>query len=92
MSESSAKEVTQSKKLRVWGVEIGHVDVSSGWISCPNSAGGVSVRYNYQNCSEKTIKYLTLSFSAFNAVNDVCQCSIRGHIIQNVKNTGPIAP
>ena len=63
-----------------------------GFMSGPNSAGGVDVRFSIKNKSQKTIKYAYLFFIPYNAVDDKVSCSITGKVENGVKLTGPIQP
>ncbi len=72
-------------KLRVWNLRIGHQDWQGQWQDVPNSAGGVSVRFDFRNTGEKTIKYATFVFAFINRVNDVVGKD-------TVRFTGPLNP
>lgn len=76
-------------------VALGHMGYVSGqsgevWQSGPNSAGGVSVRFQYRNDSEKTVKYVTFTVVPYNAVKDVQRCTTRGRSEAYLQVTGPI--
>jgi len=58
----------------------------------PNSAGGVSVNFNYKNLSNKTIKYLDWTGYPINAVGDAVTCSVRGNSSYSGRSTGPVKP
>lgn len=77
--------------IAVFGLKMGH-QTSDGWRNRPNSAGGVSVEGYYQNTGTKTIKYISLRFTPYNAVGDAVGCSIRNVSNFGVKCTGPINP
>jgi hypothetical protein len=62
------------------------------WVHSPNSAGGVSVSLEFKNISDKTIKYITFNFQAFNRVNDPVNCTIRNSSNRLAEVTGPILP
>lgn len=70
---------------------IGH-DISDGWCEGADSAGGVGVRINIKNDSEKAIKYATFEVIPYNAVNDVVSSSIGGKTKAQLELTGPIEP
>lgn len=84
------------EKLNVWNVSWGHDGYSNGYngwhYGCPNSAGGVSVKWCFKNNTEKTIKYASFWFEPRNAVGDAVCCSIRGRSLDGVKYTGPLSP
>lgn len=69
----------------------GHEETGTGFVSGPNSAGGVSVSFAIKNLSEKSIKYYVLYFVPINAVGDKVSCSITGKVENGVRGTGPIA-
>lgn len=82
-------------KLYVWNLSMGHegyLNGVDGWHNCPDSAGGVSVKWSFKNNTEKTIKYASFWFIPYNRVHDAQTCSIRGHSLGGVKYTGPLAP
>ena len=82
-------------KLYIWNLCVGHEGYQNGvngWHSCPNSAGGVSVKWSFKNNTEKTIKYASFWFTPYNRVNDPLCCSIRGKSLDGVKYTGPLNP
>ena len=58
-------------------------------LSSSNSVGGRDVIMNLEITSEKTIKYIFPSFSAYNEVNDKINCTIRDYNIFEGKATGP---
>ena len=58
----------------------------------PNSVGGVDVFIEFKNISNKSFKYITFSFRAYNRVNDPVLCSVRGNSKHSGKITGPIPP
>ncbi len=58
----------------------------------PNSAGGVDVSGSFVNNSSKTIKYITIRFTPYNAVGDAVECSVRNVSDFGLKMTGPYAP
>lgn len=59
------------------------------YLGSPNSVGGVDVAINWYNYSEKTVKYITFTITPYNAVNDVCYCSITKKATLSLKATGP---
>ena len=60
--------------------------------SSPNSVGGVDLRVDAVNTSNKTIKYLEYDAQAFNAVGDAVRGEIRNRSIAGARETGPIPP
>lgn len=56
----------------------------------PNSAGGVGMSFTYVNLSPKTIKYLWLKVTPYNAVDDKQACDITRDSTKRLKITGPI--
>lgn len=60
--------------------------------SSPNSAGGVDFQFGATNLSEKTIKYLELTGTAYNAVGDRVSGEISRLSTRRVTDTGPYAP
>ena len=83
-------------RLQVWDFTMGHKGYDGNsidaWMSGPNSAGGVSVKFSFKNLTEKTIKYAHFWFTPYNAVNDGAPCSIKGKATDGVRYTGPLAP
>lgn len=53
------------------------IKVSKVWTDEPNSAGGVDLYINWQNVSDKVIKYAYFTIQPYNSVNDAVYCSIR---------------
>ena len=78
--------------ITVKGLMCGHNDIQYGFMSGPNSAGGVSIKGSLVNNSSKTIKYITIRFTPYNAVQDAVSCTIRNASEYGLVCTGPIAP
>ncbi len=79
--------------IAVSNIRVGWQDSEGIWHYQPNSAGGVSVSFDFQNTSAtKTIKYASFFFIPYNAVNDAVSCSISGKSEAGVKCTGPVEP
>lgn len=55
-----------------------------------NSADGIEPFFSYFNTSKKTIKYVDLYFSVFNAVGDRCYLKYNKSYIGNVRGVGPV--
>lgn len=85
-----ASNETQEKDLIQVNYQIGHEGVN-GWMTSPNSAGGVSIRYAIKNIGQKEIKYFTFSFVPYNAVGDIVKCRIKNVDEKSVRGIGPIA-
>lgn len=62
------------------------------WYQGPNSVGGVGVEHKIFNASDKTIKYLTFTYQAYNRVGDAVVSQTSGRSIASGKLTGPIEP
>lgn len=58
----------------------------------PNSAGGVNASVQFQNTSDKTIKYLHVRATAINRVGDPVPSAIDGLATTMLTATGPFAP
>ena len=54
------------------------------------STGGVDVRVEFYNASEKDIKYVTFGFVAYNAVNDAVASDTTRKKLNHAKFTGPL--
>lgn len=78
--------------IEVFYIELGCQD-TDGWEPCPDSAGGVSVKFSFINKDpKKVIKYARFYFTPINRVGDAVNCLTR-HISQNsVLYTGPLSP
>lgn len=68
------------------------VNITSAYLSAPNSAGGVDAIVRYINISSKTIKYFQWRGKAINAVGDVVESEIGLRTSFGGKDTGPIEP
>lgn len=78
-------------KLYVWNIKAGHQGYN-GWENRPNSVGGCSVRWDFKNNTDKTIKYAAFVFTPYNRVSDREYCRIRKVSTDGVRCTGPIKP
>ena len=77
------------------GVVIGHNGYENGvdgWHSGPNSAGGVSVKGSFTYTGSKTIKYITIRFTPYNAVGDAVGCDTKRVSEYGLQCTGPYEP
>lgn len=64
-----------------------------GWVSSKcNSAGGIGCRHDIYNATDKVIKYVTVTYLAYNPVDDVVKCQTTGRTEASGKLTGPIQP
>lgn len=64
-----------------------------GWsYGKPNVAGGIGVKHEIYNASEKGIKYITFVYVPYNQVGDAVACTTTGQIEVRGKLTGPIKP
>ena len=61
-------------------------------LSSPNSVGGCSLHFSYENMSGKVIKYIYTTIVTYNAVNDLVSCRIRDTFMFNGVSTGPVYP
>lgn len=59
------------------------------WTDRPNSAGGVDLYINWENLSDKTIKYVYFTVSPYNSVNDTVKCTIRKYSSFTAQDEGP---
>ena len=58
----------------------------------PDHAGGVEIPAWIANCTQRTIKYITLTGFFLNAVGDKCRDEIHGSTVWQRKGVGPIKP
>lgn len=69
------------------------ISIDSFFLGAPNTASGCDLTFHYTNKSpNKTIKYLYLSCSFYNAVNDIVSCTARHKRIFDGVDTGPVHP
>lgn len=79
-SELARKEASQNK-LRI----------SKCWVSGPDYAGGYELHINYENKSDKVIKYFDFGVTFYNAVGDPIS-SWQIDKVEYCRDTGPIEP
>lgn len=60
--------------------------------STSNRIGGAGYRITYWNTSPKTIKYLDLTLTAYNAVGDKTDSVLGGTEPRTARDTGPVKP
>ncbi len=65
---------------------------NTGWESMPNFVGGIGVKHDYFNATDKMIKYITFTYVAYNSVNDIIVCTTTGITEASVRITGPFSP
>ena len=63
---------------------------ASHWSPWANPAGGWSVRYKISNIGARTVKYVTITFAAYNAVGDKCYCRTHNRKDAICQFTGPL--
>jgi len=87
----SATGVTEEERQQLIanGYPIAIFDIRSG---TPNSVGGVRAWIDWQNVSEKDIKYVTFNVIAYNRVNDIAPCTITRNAEAHLRYTGPYLP
>lgn len=57
-----------------------------------DSAGGIELYFNFQNNSDREIKYIDLDVALYNAVKDEIADTITGEKGYSVQYTGPLSP
>lgn len=57
-----------------------------------NSAQGIEPYFSFYNSSKKTIKYVDLYFSVYNAVGDKCYLKYDRSYIGKIRGVGPVEP
>lgn len=58
----------------------------------PNAANGMGVMHEIYNASERSMKYITVTYLAFNRVGDIVSCKTTGRREANGRLTGPVEP
>ncbi|MBE6942172.1 MAG: hypothetical protein E7455_07825 [Ruminococcaceae bacterium] len=76
-------------KFYIWNFKVGS-KTHDGWAYGPNSAGGISLQWDFKNETGKTIKYATFWFVPYNRVGDIQCCSISKESEDGVTYTGPL--
>ena len=64
--------------------------ITTNEISGVNSAGGASITIDGKNLSKKTIKYLSYTVKAYNAVGDTVRGEIKRSSLAYLGDTGPM--
>lgn len=81
--------------ITIWHDHIGSMsyDPNYGrekWNYQPNSAGGVSYKFDINNNTGKDIKYVTIILSVYNSVGDKVSDTISGKSVFSLRFTGPL--
>ena len=64
----------------------------SDWSASRDSAGGVEWNFKFTNNTDKTIKYIYMSWDCYNAVGDLVYDQITNESNKSIKYTGPLEP
>lgn len=83
---------TLTNKITDFGNSEDPLHVDHFYLKNPDSAGGVGAVLKYENQTDKTIKYLRLKITPYNAVDDKQYCEIQDRSTMTLKVTGPVAP
>lgn len=62
------------------------------WSHTINYFGGVEWNFRFKNNSEKTVKYITMEWNCYNAVDDLVYDNITGNCNFSITYTGPLSP
>lgn len=90
-----------SNALEVGSLQLGTTELRftssgssyEGWsYGKPNVAGGIGVKHEIYNASEKSMKYITFVYVPYNQVGDVVACTTTRTIEARGKLTGPVNP
>ena len=76
--------------VKIHNLQPGYMDNSGIWFVTANYAGGWSVRYKIANIGARTIKYVTITLAAYNAVGDKCYCRTQRWTDVRCRFTGPL--
>ena len=78
--------------VKIQKIQYGY-DGEYGWVCRPDSAGGVGVLLTLKNLdSKRTIKYLTIEITPYNAVGDIVEDEISEVSTKQLRYTGPLGP
>jgi hypothetical protein len=80
---------TKKQELLSKGLPIAIVKALAG---SPNSAGGVNVYIDWQNISDKEIKYVVFTVMPYNRVNDIAPSDIGHKATEGLRDMGPYKP
>lgn len=94
----SAKSIQSEAKAKIEEANIAakreqarsKLRISRCWVNGPDSAGGYELYINYENKSDKVIKYFRFGVTFYNAVGDPIS-TWRINKIEYCEDTGPIA-
>ncbi|MCM1166373.1 MAG: hypothetical protein NC299_05080 [Lachnospiraceae bacterium] len=99
MRKEDRKIDENAPPLRIRGLSCGHMQIRANslgayeeMVSGVDHAGGVDIRVGFKNRRNKVIKYVTFTFSAYNAVDDKVPCTVRNSFEAVGKFTGPLNP
>lgn len=82
------QENNEKEKQKVEEIK-SSIKISKIWTASPNSAGGVDLYINWENISDKVIKYAYFTVVPFNSVNDIVNCTIRHYSSYTAQDDGP---
>lgn len=85
-----AEEAERSRKREATGG--GPLFITEIHSTLPHSAGGVHARISFENVSDKRIKYVRFSATAYNGVGDKVSCEIHRSHTRMLLSTGPYLP
>ena len=68
------------------------IEISKPYAMSPNSAGGVEVLHEIYNATDKTMKYITITYVPYNSVGDIVSCTVKKISEARCQLTGPILP
>ena len=82
-------------KLCVYHIRAGHMEKNGEterWLSCPNEAGGVSVRFCFQNTGGKCIRRVRICFTAYSRGDEQMQCRFKQRAEAWAEYMGQVPP
>ena len=89
-SRNTYNELASEERIKIATDEARSIiRVTRIWCSRPDFVGGVELYFNFVNNSEKTMKYITIGATFYNAVNDIVTCTIERDEVNYCKATGP---
>lgn len=68
------------------------IEVGRVWRNIQEITDAVDISHKYYNAGDKTIKYITFGYVAYNSVNDIVACRANGKTEASGRLTGPIPP
>lgn len=95
--EEAAKAAENARRMKERSVSICNISLGHYGSACflggvPDYAGGWDICCEARNIGVKTIKYVHVSFAAYNAVGDICRTRFNEDAIVKCTFTGPILP